>query len=493
MTDRLLLFALEVHGRPFNDSRWAAIRSIRRRNPPPTCSSFFCSELAAEAYQRIGLLPAPPEGRSSNNYIPADFSEVFLERMLPLGRGFRLGAETLLKDFPGSQSRHTLPALPDSRPRNAGPVPSPKSGVNVMPIGDYFASTYSEARERFRAAAADAGAELVLYELPGHRGPGGEPLAIDVATLGPGDAEAAFLLISATHGVEGFCGSGCQVGFFADRLHDALPQETRSILVHGLNPYGFAWLRRVNEDNVDLNRNFRDFAVPPPDSSDYDALHGWLVPEDWDGPNRQAADRALGDHIQRVGFRAVQDVVSRGQYSRPDGLFFGGVRETWSNATFHRLLEEKVSPAVKRLACIDLHTGLGPSGYGEPIYIGPADSARQRALEWYGPELKDASTGRSVSANVTGSLLEALPALLTGAEVTPIALEFGTKPVMEVLTALRGDHWLHAVPGRESALREGIKRGIRDAFYVDTLSWKAAVYGRTTDFVLRAGRGLARG
>ena len=30
----------------------------------------------------------------------------------------------------------------------------------------------------------------------------------------------------------------------------------RCVLLHALNPFGFAWRRRVNEDNVDLNRNF---------------------------------------------------------------------------------------------------------------------------------------------------------------------------------------------------------------------------------------------
>ena len=29
-------------------------------------------------------------------------------------------------------------------------------------------------------------------------------------------------------------------------------------MIHALNPFGFAHLRRANEDNVDLNRNFVD-------------------------------------------------------------------------------------------------------------------------------------------------------------------------------------------------------------------------------------------
>lgn len=100
---RLRAFAEEVHGRPFNESKWVAARAFFRRNAPSDRSSFFCSELAAEAYQRIGLLPAPPTGLSANNYIPADFSSIFPGAHLPLERGFRLESERLLpSDTKGS-------------------------------------------------------------------------------------------------------------------------------------------------------------------------------------------------------------------------------------------------------------------------------------------------------------------------------------------------------------------------------------------------------
>ena len=72
-----------------------------------------------------------------------------------------------------------------------------------------------------------------------------------------------------------------------------------------------------------------------------------------------------------------------------------------------------------------------------------------------------------------------------------IALEYGTRPISEVLTALRADHWLHAVPHRETALRQEITQQIKNAFHVDEPAWKSAVYGRAADFILRAGRGLA--
>ena len=115
-----------------------------------------------------------------------------------------------------------------------------------MPTSDYFSAAYAEARVKFRDAARAADARLSEYLLPDLLGPRGESLAVDVAVLGPKAPEAMLLLISGTHGVEGFCGSGCQVGYLADDLAGALPARAGAILVHGLNPYGFAWLRRVN-------------------------------------------------------------------------------------------------------------------------------------------------------------------------------------------------------------------------------------------------------
>ena len=156
-----------------------------------------------------------------------------------------------------------------------------------------------------------------------------------------------------------------------------------------------------------------------------------------------------------------------------------------------RILSEQVPGTIKALAAIDLHTGLGPTGYGELIYLGPPGAAKERAVKWYGPEVRDPQEGSSVSAVVTGSIADALQGALPAVQVTPIGLEFGTQPIMSVLTALRADHWLHAVEGRQTPLREAIKKQIRDAFYVDKPAWRAAVYGRTADIVLRAGRGLA--
>jgi Protein of unknown function (DUF2817) len=360
-----------------------------------------------------------------------------------------------------------------------------------MPIKDYFAADYAAARTKFRAAAEDAAAAISVYEHPRERGPDGSTLSIDVAVAGSPDASRCLLLISGTHGVEGFAGSGCQVGFFRDSLHAAFGGNVCVIVVHALNPYGFAWIRRVNEDNVDLNRNFPDFTQPLPRNDAYDALHSLLIPADWDGEGRRAADAQLQEFLRVNGFGALQTAVSAGQYSHPDGLFFGGSAQTWSAATFRRILAAHLPQSAARVVAIDLHTGLGPFAYGEPIMVGGSERQCELARSRFGPEVKSLTSGESASSILTGTLANAFEGWTDDRDVTFLGLEFGTIPVVNVLSALRADHWLHQSQNRQSPLRADITQNLRDAFYVDASHWQAAVYGRMADFVVRASRVLA--
>jgi predicted deacylase len=359
-----------------------------------------------------------------------------------------------------------------------------------MPIADYFSPDYAAARERFRSAAARAAAAAVSYVLPDHRGPSGETLSLDIARLGATEAQSALMVIAGTHGVEGLAGSGCLVGLLQDRLSDALPASGCLILLHAINPYGFAWLRRVTEDGVDLNRNFVDFAKPLPSSRAYEPLHEWLVPKAWEGDIRRAADAALGAYSQQHGMAALQAAITAGQYTRPGGLFYGGTRETWSARMLLRVLREVLPTTVRRLAVLDLHTGLGPAAYGEPILDTADAQARERALRWYGPDVRDLSAGESVSARLTGTMARGIERARPELELTFIGLEFGTRPVMDVLTALRADHWLHLHGKTDSAAGAQIGQQMREAFYSDSPAWQAAVYGRTADLAFRALRAL---
>ena len=152
-----------------------------------------------------------------------------------------------------------------------------------------FALDYQTMRDRFLAAARQAGAALTEHVHPLH-GPDGQAIATNVALIGKADAPKLMVLISGTHGVEAAYGSACQTAWLAQNTAATLPEDTAVLLIHLINPWGTAWSRRVNEDNVDLNRNFVDWSAEPPENPDYATLHPALVVAAWDGPDRFAAD-----------------------------------------------------------------------------------------------------------------------------------------------------------------------------------------------------------
>ena len=93
-----------------------------------------------------------------------------------------------------------------------------------MAASQFFSSNYTQARRRFTDSAGEAGATIISYRHPG-AGPEGESLSTDVAWLGPKDAARVLLTVSGTHGAEGFCGSGAQVGWFESGLANEMPAD----------------------------------------------------------------------------------------------------------------------------------------------------------------------------------------------------------------------------------------------------------------------------
>ena len=77
------------------------------------------------------------------------------------------------------------------------------------------------------------------------------------------------------------------------------------------------------------------------------------------------------------------------------------------------------------------------------------------------------------------------------AEYTGIALEYGTVPILDVITALRADQWLETHPEAGKAERAAIKQQVRDAFYTDTDEWKAMVLRQGLEAARQAVEGLA--
>jgi hypothetical protein len=104
-----------------------------------------------------------------------------------------------------------------------------------------FPTDYRRARQAFIAACEDHGIDVISRVNPQAKGPDGAPLFLDVAATGPRDARKALILLSGVRGVDGPFGSAVQTRLI--RAGVAPPPDTRLVMIHALNPFGFAWNR----------------------------------------------------------------------------------------------------------------------------------------------------------------------------------------------------------------------------------------------------------
>jgi hypothetical protein len=114
-----------------------------------------------------------------------------------------------------------------------------------------FAKDYRDARRAFIAACEHAHGDSIARVHPAALGPDGKPLFIDSAAFGSRDAAKALLVITGVNGQAGRSGSQILTALLDGRTMP-IP-GTRLVMVHALNPFGFAWGRPENEAGMSLD------------------------------------------------------------------------------------------------------------------------------------------------------------------------------------------------------------------------------------------------
>jgi hypothetical protein len=102
-------------------------------------------------------------------------------------------------------------------------------------------------------------------------------------------------------------------------------------------------------------------------------------------------------------------------------------------------------------------------------------------------------SGTSTSAVVVGVMTDAFPQELPDAEVTPVALEYGTYAVPEVLNAVRADNWLHHRGELHSAQARALKADMKERFFPAGDKWREMVWARADQTIGWALNGMTGG
>ncbi len=278
-----------------------------------------------------------------------------------------------------------------------------------------------------------------------------EYLACDVAVLGPRDARRAAIVISGTHGAEGYCGSAIQRQWLASRPAGAAVEGLKVVLVHAINPWAFSHCSRATENNVDLNRNFLAASQAyVRENAAYDALAPFLHARINEADDMLAAYRAYRAYLDEHGWQ-LENAMLEGQSGHPDGLFYIGTRPEWSNRTFRRIVAEHLAGA-EIVGFIDWHTGVG--SWGEIVYLAfQNEDSPARDGWWTGRNPGGGAFTTGTVPHYEGLLCKAIRQELPDAVVAGAVVEFGTGDDYSIFRSDSMDRWLRfegcTDPGRD--------------------------------------------
>jgi hypothetical protein len=346
------------------------------------------------------------------------------------------------------------------------------------------------ARDRFRQAASRLGWQLEAHPLDA-AGPRGEQLTIDVASTTIADPERVLVVSSGLHGVEGFFGSAVQVALL-EEWATVEPPAVKCLFLHGLNPYGFAWRRRVDENNVDPNRNFLlDDERFEGAHERYTQLDRFLNPRQPSSLWEPFALKAL-PLILRYGIPVLRQAIAEGQYDYPRGLFFGGAEPS----RMQRLLAEHFPrwlEGSRSVVHLDFHSGLGARGSCK-LLIDYMLTDRQRGLltEWFGDDSFETSDSSGIPYSARGGFGRWCVSHAFAPDYLFAYAEFGTYGPVQMLAGLRAENQAHHWGSPDAPETRRAKERLEELFCPADDEWRSRVLERSRDIVRRTLHELPR-
>ena len=351
-----------------------------------------------------------------------------------------------------------------------GDIPHDMTDFSGWPA-DYFIS-----RDRFIEQARACGARMDSYPVKAV-GPNGETLTVDVAAFTSTHDEHLIVLTSGVHGIEGFIGACIQIQALQSLARSGIPDRTGIVMIHAVNPWGFAHLRRVDENNADVNRNFINSSASTPVSHpQYAALDPVINP-------RRAPDiggeikywmRAGKLIVRNRGIKKLFKPIAEGQYDFAQGLFFGG-EVVGESCELLQNVVRSFSVNMDRIILLDIHSGLGPSATA--TLIGNSNMiAQEKQMSWlrthyHQPVLIDTAGVNTYTAK--GTFSQWCRETLSDKQFLYLCVEIGTVNPITLFSALRREnqahHWAHS----NSTSYTQTKQVLRQAFAPLSLRWRS--------------------
>lgn len=357
--------------------------------------------------------------------------------------------------------------------------------------GFEFLPNYEDSRSRFRAYCLREPLNYFCrkFIIPSRRD---KDLSMDVGYFG-GNGRSLIILQSGIHGPETPAGAAIQQLFMEKYLHTFLNDGIDVLLVHAVNPYGFKYGRRVDENNIDLNRNFAPIRdLYQTSNADYKRMRSVLEPTGPVGGLRLASARIeLGLILKYAmsGFdRRRANAAITGQYEFPRGLNYGGRRPTEQAKIFYNLNVGLFSK-YEQILMLDVHTGLGEKGALSilPSEYSDAESLKEMiatlsTLENQGVKTIDISADEKFYSP-NGDIIDLIPQIARKSCVVALTLEYGTlgnnlMSELETVSHIVLENQAHFHGCASDSICTEVNRAFIELFNPNERGWRNAVLKR---------------
>lgn len=355
-----------------------------------------------------------------------------------------------------------------------------------------FLTDYDSVRAHHGELFAALGAESASHAIDEAEG-----LYIDSYYL-PSEGEKTNLVVLTTgvHGIEGYIGSVMLDVFFAE-LYPALDKGNTGVLVvANVNPYGMKYMRRYNENNVDLNRNFIldwdsfDLSV----NKDYPKVDSFLGPTGKIGNalwHEAGFYLSLGKNALTQGADTISDALLGGQYEYPQGVYYGGRGDEASTAYLKSVFSDCLEGEYENIVHIDIHSGYGPR-YSMVIFNSVFETmteAESRAAFGYDNIIAcDSEAFYATTGDTTDYFYRLAESLGTDKSLFSTCFEFGTigDEFFDTILSLKytvdenRNHWY---PTENETSAEIVRQNYMELFYPTETEWREKT---VADFVSAA-------
>ena len=348
----------------------------------------------------------------------------------------------------------------------------------------YFNDTWQECRADFRSEAEEMKARfdsVALFAVP-VKSKTDDNLTIDFCYVPAKDTtEKLVVIISGTHGIEGYVGSAVQQMLMNEFFQPEMYSNTGVLLVHGLNAWGFKHQRRFTENNVDLNRNFStDASLFKTENDGFVALYDMLTPKGEVNmgslQNRFFMLKAI-KKIAQKGMPALLQAFAQGQYEFPEGIYFGGQDFEQQKQIVTEVFSEIATP-YHTILNLDLHTGFGERGelhlFPNPVDDPELKAAMENVFDGYPIDWGDSDNFYTVH----GQFVEYIGELFPDKTSIPMLMEFGTLNTSTTVGAVKSAHISivenqgahYGYKSEKDSLK--VKAGYYEMFYPPSEKWR---------------------